>query len=93
MRIMYDFDDCTDVEEYKIFTLEESWDGKNPELPHELTLIMCDNFKDDNYWAGEYIINTQEDFDNAKKNWKEISEQLLTKGYCRASDFKNFEWY
>lgn len=45
-------------------------------------------------WAGHYKLDgTIETYKKAQQNYTKICENLLVKGYCRADDFKNFEWF
>lgn len=50
---------------------------------------------DDEYqYAGNYKLDgTKETYEKAKENFEIVCEKLLTQGWCRDTDFENFEWY
>lgn len=88
MRIMYD---SCNVMEFNSIDGVKSWSaGKNStkDLPTKYTLQMDDEY------VGEYKLDgNEETFNAAVKNLEKICEQLLVKGYCKADDFENFEWF
>lgn len=45
-------------------------------------------------YVGYYLLDgKKETYDAAVKNFEDICEQLLTKGWVKADQFKNFVWY
>lgn len=45
-------------------------------------------------YVGEYKLDgKKETYDAAVQNFEKICEQLLTKGWVKSNQFKNFEWY
>lgn len=92
MRIMLD---TTSIIEVTNISASPCWNpskGTTEENPEMYSVyVVCDG--EGNYF-GEYNLDgTTETYHAAVKNFEKICENLLTKGYCRISDFKNFELY
>lgn len=92
MRIMYS---STAIDEITHISAVPCWSesqGTTKECPEMYSIFVVED-GDSNY-LGEYILDgTTETYHAAVKNFEEICENLLTKGYCRISDFKNFKLY
>lgn len=44
--------------------------------------------------VGKYNLDgTKETYEKAKKNFEDVCEKLLIQGWCRDTDFENFEWF
>ena len=94
MRIMY-----TKNEVYEFVSIDAvpCWgperDEHNPDM-YSVVMGRITPDKIDFDYVGEYKLDgKKETFDAAVKNFEEICEQLLTKGWVRADQFENFEWY
>lgn len=87
MRILMNNDSIIEIGEISItpcYENENSVDG----VPWGLYVSF------DCEYIGEYLINEDmETYEKAMKNYKSILESLLVNGYCKDSDFKNFEFY
>lgn len=90
MRIMLD---STSVIEITSISAMPAWDGT-----HEISEDNPDMYSiaavegGEGIFLGNYKLDGSiETYRAAVKNFEEICENLLTKGYCRISDFKNFE--
>ena len=95
MRLMLDEFDVIEIIEAEIVPC---WNGgDNPDFLF-VTLYSTgwDAKREDREFyeiTGQYRLDgTKETYQKALANWKEISEKLLVHGYCKETDFKNFEW-
>lgn len=94
MRIMY-----TKSEVYEFVSIDAvpCWGpGRDEDNPDMYSVLMGRIAPDkiDFDYVGEYKLDGEKKtFDAAVKNFEEICEQLLTKGWVRADQFENFEWY
>lgn len=49
---------------------------------------------DEYQYVGNYKLDgTKETYEKAKANFETICEKMLIQGWCRDTDFENFEWY
>lgn len=104
MRFMYDYNDIPDVCEIEDIDAAPVWDrgaNVNEDLPISLVvtlyrtgwMIAPAKNKDLFEIIGEYLLDgTKETYDKAVKNYSEVCLKLLEKGFCKASDFENFDW-
>lgn len=104
MRIMF-FEN--DVEEFMEINASPCWnpkEGETEDNPGHFFVTLCRygwwecKDPDDKQTIfevnGEYILDgTVETYQAAVANYKKITKQLLTKGYCKADDFENFDWF
>ena len=85
---MYDSEtvaEITSIDASKCWHNNKEIDENNPD---DYVVSIDGNF------VGNYNIHGDAKlFLKARGNYQAICERLLTKGYCRASDFKNFTWY
>lgn len=94
MRIMFN---KNNVEEFVSINAVPCWgsggDEHNPDM-YSVSMGMIGPDKIDFGYVGEYKLDgKKKTFDAAVKNFEEICEQLLTKGWVRADQFENFGWY
>lgn len=95
MRLMISEFDVVEIIEAEIVPC---WNGgDNPDfLFVTLYLKGWDAKREDREFyelTGQYRLDgTKETYQKALANWKEISEKLLVHGYCKETDFENFEW-
>ena len=94
MRIMFS---KNEVKEFVSIDATPCWGPRknehNPDM-YSVWMGMITPNKIDFDYVGEYKLDgRKETFDAAVKNFEEICEQLLTKGWVRADQFENFEWY
>lgn len=92
MRIMFN---GTDIEEIVSIELIPAWKmGKSTQdIPDYLGVTIISADSPDTEITGRYILDgTDETYQAAMDNYSSIAEQLLVKGYCRDSEFENFEW-
>ena len=94
MRIMFS---KNSVDEFVSIDAVPCWEpGKgehNPDM-YSVSIGRIAPDKIDFDYVGEYKLDGEKKtFDAAVKNFEEICEQLLTKGWVRADQFENFEWY
>lgn len=95
MRIMYD---KQNVEEFYSIDITPIWGSNNggAYCPDKYIVFIGGAINTDigDDYIGEYKLDGKnETYDAAKKNFEEICEQLLTKGWVRKEQFENFEWY
>lgn len=94
MRIMY-----TKNEVYEFVSIDSvpCWGPGRDEYNPDMYSVGIGKIRPDKIdfdYVGEYKLDgKKETFDAAVKNFEEICEQLLTKGWVRADQFENFEWY
>ncbi len=97
MRLMLDEFDVVEIIEAEIVPC---WDRGALDNPDFLYVILYQtgwnaNRENREFYeiTGQYRLDhTKKTYQKALANWKEISEKLLVHGYCKATDFKNFEW-
>lgn len=96
MRIMFGKDS---VEEFVSIDATPSWkfgkdvDKYDPDMYSVSMKIFTKDGIDFDY-LGEYKLDgKKKTYEAAVKNFEEICEQLLTKGWVKADQFENFEWY
>lgn len=86
-----------DIEEVDSVRLQPVWSTKDNTdgYPDVLYIYLYHHGDtDEDAIVGQYILDgTLETFTNALSNYKKVSESLLTKGYCKISDFKNVDWF
>ena len=88
MRIMYDSEAVAEITTIDVSKCWHSNKEVNEDNPDDYVVSI------DGEYVGNYNIHSDAQlFREAKENFESICEQLLVKGYCRASDFKNFTWY
>lgn len=108
MRILLDFEmnkkaetyngiRITDVEEIVFVNLTPCWqpNHKADALPDELCieLYTASNPTQEYAIQGWYRLDdTEATFNKALENYNKVTNQLLTKGYAKISDFKNVDW-
>lgn len=104
MRFMYDYNEILEVKTIEEIDASPGWmsssEGRenNPDnfivtmyLPgwHTAPQEKKDLFE---RW-GEYLLDgTEETYQKAVENYNSVCKKLLEKGYCKASDFENFDW-
>lgn len=92
MRIMLDSTSIIEVTDISAVPCWNSDRGSTEENPELYSIHVLQNDLG-HYFGGYNLDGTIETYHAAVKNFEEICENLLTKGYCRLSDFKNFELY
>ena len=96
MRIMFDKDV---VKEFVSIDVTPCWGPKKDvfkDVPDMYSVSMGNIMRDkiDFDYVGKYKLDgKRETYDAAVKNFEYICEQLLTKGWVKAEQFENFEWY
>lgn len=93
MRIMFD---KNYVKEFHTIDSTPAWKTgeSTKDNPSSYSVGWFDFLIDEYDYIGEYMLDgTIETYQKAVHNFESICEKLLTKGYCRADDFENFEWY
>ena len=68
--------------------------SKVGDIPNGIFVYISNNNEDvEDELEGKYNLDgTEETYRKAVENYNKISEQLLTLGYARMSDFENFTW-
>lgn len=92
MRIMLD---STSIIEITSISAVPCWDPAQNctrDIP-ELYSISVVEDGEGNYLGTYNLDGTTKTYHAAVQNFEEVCEKLLTKGYCRLSDFNNFELY
>ena len=100
MRLMFDEFNVVEIIEAEIVPCWNGGNGSAHRNPDFLFVTLYqtgwDLKREDREFyefTGQYRLDgTKETYQEALANWKEISEKLLVHGYCKATDFKNFEW-
>lgn len=98
MRILIDKTNVREI--YNIFSAPsfgpnyKPLEGTPVTNPEDFSVCWNEYNENEGYWIGSYNLDgTIKTYQEAVKNFEEVCEKLLTKGYCRMSDFKNFKWY
>ena len=92
MRILWDAKelnhDGTFIEEIKTIDFCRCWSKEEAgnEKPTYIEVLI------DNDYAGCYETETDEEYKNTMELISKLINKLLTKGYCKASDFCNIIW-
>lgn len=100
MRLMLDEFDVVEIFRAEIVPCWNGGDGSGPRDPDFLFVTLYetgwDAKREDREFyeiTGQYRLDgTKGTYQKALANWKEISKKLLVNGYCKETDFKNFEW-
>lgn len=86
-----------DIEEIESVRLQPVWSPEHStdELPDYLYIYFYHHGDtEEDAIAGNYILDDSvESFNNAIANYNAVVEKLLTKGYCKISDFKSVDWF
>lgn len=95
MRIMFGKDY---VKEIIAIDATPSWkEGESTaDNPGMYSISFFEPYRNENKYdyVGTYNLDgTKETYEKAKANFEMICEKLLTQGWCRDTDFENFEWY
>ena len=98
MRLLYnDYKDMLSIEEFTFINAVPAWNPENgttQDNPDIYSVFIHRTGCEHGEYIGTYNINgSAEAYQAALENYKMIINKLLTKGYCKASDFKHFEWY
>ena len=104
MRFMYDYNHILEIETIEDVDASPCWDtrckGRENNPDHFIVTIYrtgwhiaSEEKREYLEIMGEYILDgTEETYFKAVKNYNSICMKLLEKGYCKASDFENFDW-
>lgn len=92
MRILWDGNnlDGNRIEEIESIDLNPCWfkEDAGNKIPSYLEIVFNDEY------AGTFEIdNDKTVYEKTMENYKNIVNQLLTKGYAKSSDFKDAIWY
>ena len=98
MRLLFDFNDIPQIEEFTEFDAVPTWMQNSTGKESNADGLFLSATRAGQDPSGDYIgewklDGTPETYQAALQNYMEIVNQLLTAGYIKASDFKNFEWY
>lgn len=87
--------DETSIIEVTTIDLTPAWDNGNPDGPAtDLFIFIVRAGDESGDYIGKYNLDgTEETYLKAIENYKKIFKKLLEKGYCKFSDFENFELY
>lgn len=105
MRFMYDYGKTPNIDTIEAIDACPCWANGNDVNENNPTSFIVRMLKpgwsnasqEESCWfeiLGEYSLDgTEETYQKAVENYNRICDQLLEKGYCKASDFENFKWY
>ncbi len=99
MRILFTQSDS--ITEFEEIEISECYDPETKERELFVTLYRFgwmqeedkDMQRDCLEISGEYEISNDQEKTAAMDNYKKVLHKLLEKGYCKDTDFENFNWF